>query len=139
MKIINRNILVLLTVSILLLGGVPSEALAIDNGIAPLSVSMSGSTLSKSGQTLSVFAYTQSYIIEDTISVTSTLQFKSGSSWVDLYTWPTATGSKTSYISLSKTYAATSGVTYRVKSTHYTKTGTTTDTKISYSTEVTVS
>ena len=139
MKLVTRNFLAFLAAVLILSMIIPTVAFAADGEVTPLSVSSKASSLTVSGRTLTIKAYTQSYILEDVISVTSTLQMKNGSSWADVYTWPTVTAYNTLDVSLSKTYTGTSGKTYRVKSTHYTKSGSTTDTETSYSSEVTVS
>ena len=139
MKLVTRNFLAFLAAVLILSMIIPTVAFAADGEVTPISVSSKASSLTVSGRTLTIKAYTQSYILEDVISVTSTLQMKNGSSWADVYTWPTVTAYNTLDVSLSKTYTGTSGKTYRVKSTHYTKSGSTTDTETSYSSEVTVS
>lgn len=138
MKLINaRKMCSLLLVTVLTLCAFPSIAFA-STGIEPLIIAGKGSGLTATSTSLAITAYTQSYQIEDTISVTSTLQVKSGDSWSNVYTWPTVSSTNSNYVSFSRTYAGTSGKTYRVTSTHYTKKGSTTDTETSFSGEATV-
>ena len=114
-----------------------SAAYAVSD-VDPQLVAVGSAGISANGTTLSVTADTQSIKTEDEISVTATLQVKNGSSWRNVYTWPTATKTNASYVSLSGSRTGVTGETYRLRATHYTRTGTTTDSRISYSSEVTV-
>ena len=90
-----------------------------------------------SGRTISVYGSTNCYRIADVVDVTVYLERYNGSSWYTYTYWPTKTAYDAHFVSYSTNITVPAG-TYRVKSSHYVRNGSTEESTTSTTTSMQV-
>lgn len=114
--------------------------LAENNQIMPRGTYLANGTSSiaeVSGRTISVFGSTNCYRTADVVDVTVYLERYNGSSWYTYTYWSTKTAYDAHYVSYSTNVTVPAG-TYRVRSSHYVRNGSTEESTTSKTGSLTV-